>query len=71
MGVWQGSPAGIGIALTNDDLRVSFDAARPDWQPDDVVGSPCCVRGYVVDDHLVDEARSPVLGRRLRHVAWA
>ena len=52
MGVWQRSPAGIGIALTNEDLRVSFDAALPDWQPYDVVGSPYCVRGYVVDDHF-------------------
>ena len=52
MGVWQRSPAGIAIALTNDDLRVSFDAALPDWQPYDVVGSPYCVRGYVVDDHF-------------------
>jgi hypothetical protein len=40
MGVWQRSPAGIGIALTNDDLGVSFDAALPGSQPDDVVGSP-------------------------------
>ena len=52
MGVWQRSPAGIAIALTNDDLRVSFDAALPDWQPYDVVGSPYCVRGYAVDDHF-------------------
>jgi hypothetical protein len=61
--------------LTNDDLRVSFDAALPDWQPGkeaghvlaahpDVVGSPYCVRGYVADDHLGDEARSPAPGRR-------
>jgi hypothetical protein len=52
VGVWQHGPAGIGIALTNDDLRVSFDAALPDWQPYDVVGSPYCVRDYVVDDHF-------------------
>jgi Alpha amylase, catalytic domain len=52
MGVWQRSPAGIAIALTNDNLRVSFDAALPDWQPYDVVGSPYCVRDYVVDDHF-------------------
>ena len=52
MGVWQRSPAGIEIALTNDKLRASFDAALPDWQPYDVVGSPYCVRGYVVDDHF-------------------
>jgi hypothetical protein len=30
MGVWQRNPARIGIALTNDDLRASFDAALPD-----------------------------------------
>ncbi len=52
MGVWQRSPAGIAIALSNDGLRASFGAALPDWRPDDVVGSPYCVRGYVVDDHF-------------------
>jgi hypothetical protein len=60
MGVWQRSPAGI--ALTNDDLRVSFDAALPDWQPYDVVGSPYCVRGYVIDDHF--GGRSVLAGAR-------
>ena len=62
MGVWQRSPAGIGVALANDDLRVSFDAALPDWQPYDVVGSPYCVRGYVVDDHF--GGRSTLAGAR-------
>jgi Alpha amylase, catalytic domain len=52
MGVWQRSPAGIAIALSNDGLLASFRAALPDWQPDDVVGSPYCVRDYVVDDHF-------------------
>ena len=52
MGVWQRSPAGIAIALSNDNLRESFSAALPDWQAHDVVGSPYCVRGYIVDDHL-------------------
>ena len=52
MGVWRRSPAGIGIALTNPALTASFAAALPDWQPQDVVGSPYCVRDYVVDDHL-------------------
>jgi Alpha amylase, catalytic domain len=52
MGVWQRSPAGIAVALSNDNLRASFDAALPDWQPYDVVGSPFCVRDYVVDDHF-------------------
>jgi hypothetical protein len=52
MGVWQRSPVGVAIALSNDDLRASFGAALPDWQASDVVGSPYCVRGYVVDDHF-------------------
>ena len=52
MGVWQRSPAGIGIAMTNEGLLADFDAALPGWTSDDVVGSPYCVRDYVVDDHL-------------------
>jgi hypothetical protein len=56
MGVWQRSPAGIKIALFNDNLRASFGAALPDWQASDVVGSPYCVRGYVADDHFGGQA---------------
>jgi hypothetical protein len=52
MGVWQRSPAGVAIALSNDGLRASFESALPDWQAEDVVGSPYCIRDYVVDDHL-------------------
>jgi hypothetical protein len=52
MGVWQRSPAGIAIALSNQQLVASFRNALPDWQSVDVVGSPYCVRDYVVDDHL-------------------
>jgi Alpha amylase, catalytic domain len=52
MGVWQRSPAGVAIALSNDGLRASFGAALPDWRAEDVVGSPYCIRDYVVDDHL-------------------
>lgn len=52
MGVWQRSPAGIAIALSNADLVASFSDALPDWRPEDVVGSPYCVRHYVVDDNF-------------------
>jgi glycosidase len=52
MGVWQRSSAGVAIALSNDNLRASFEAALPGWRDSDVVGSPYCVRGYVVDDHF-------------------
>src|SRR4051794_37653409 len=52
MGVWRRSPAGVALALANPGLVASFSDALPDWQPADVVGSPYCVRDYVVDDHL-------------------
>ncbi len=52
MGVWQRSPAGIAVALDNPDLMRSFKDALPDFTDDDVVGSPYCVRDYVVDDRL-------------------
>ena len=32
MGVWQRSPAGVAIALSNANLRASFGEALPDWQ---------------------------------------
>src|SRR3954449_7387679 len=49
MGVWARSPAGIAIARNNSQLFASFAAALPDFQADDVVGSPYCVRDYTVD----------------------
>ncbi|HEY5879524.1 MAG TPA: alpha-amylase family glycosyl hydrolase [Nakamurella sp.] len=52
MGVWRRSAAGVAIALSNPDLTASFGQALPDWTPEDVVGSPYCVRDYVVDEHL-------------------
>jgi len=52
MGVWERSPAGIAIANRNQSLVEEFRRALPDFQPEDNVGSPYCVRRYVVDDHL-------------------
>ena len=52
MGVWERSPAGIAIANENNGLLEDFRRALPDFQPEDNVGSPYCVRRYVVDDHL-------------------
>jgi len=52
MGVWQRSPAGIALALDNPELTRSFKDALPDLTDDDVVGSPYCVRDYVVDQRL-------------------
>ena len=52
MGVWERSPAGIGISMRNDGLLQDFRRALPDFSPEDNVGSPYCVRRYVVDEHL-------------------
>ena len=52
MGVWGRSPAGIGIAMRNPSLVEGFRRALPDFAPADVVGSPYCIREYLVDERL-------------------
>jgi len=52
MGVWERSPAGIGISMQNKSLLEDFRRALPDFTAQDNVGSPYCVRRYVVDGHL-------------------
>jgi hypothetical protein len=52
MGVWERSPAGIAIANQNKGLVADFRRALPDFRPEDNVGSPYCVRRYVVDERL-------------------
>src|SRR3954470_3041454 len=52
MGVWERSSAGVAIALGNEGLMESFRRALPDVRPDDVVGSPYCIRDYAADPHL-------------------
>jgi hypothetical protein len=52
MGVWERSPEGIAIANQNKNLVEDFRRALPDFKPEDNVGSPYCIRRYVVDEHL-------------------
>lgn len=52
MGVWERSPAGIAISMRNSGLLEDFKRALPDFTAADNVGSPYCVRRYVVDDPL-------------------
>lgn len=52
MGVWERSPEGRRIALTNEQLMARLRQTLPDLRPDDVIGSPFCVRRYEVDPHL-------------------
>jgi hypothetical protein len=49
MGVWERSPAGREIALKHPGLQEDYRRALPDFKPEDVVGSPYCVRRYEVD----------------------
>jgi len=52
MGVWERSPAGIEISMRNQGLLEDFRRALPDFAAEDNIGSPYCVRRYVVDEHL-------------------
>ena len=52
MGVWERSPAGLAIANQNQSLLDDFRRALPDFSCNDNVGSPYCVKRYVVDEHL-------------------
>ena len=52
MGVWERSPAGIRIAMQNEGLVAEFRRALPDFTPEDVAGSPYCIRNYSVDERL-------------------
>jgi hypothetical protein len=71
MGVWDRSPAGIKISMRNKGLLEDFRRALPDFSAEDNVGSPYCVRRYVVDDRLggpkgLAAARSMLRKRGLR-----
>jgi hypothetical protein len=52
MGVWERSPTGIAVSNQNASLLEDFRRALPDFRSEDNVGSPYCVRRYVVDDAL-------------------
>lgn len=52
MGVWERSPAGVGISMQNAGLIEDFRRALPDFSAEDNIGSPYCVRRYAVDEHL-------------------
>jgi hypothetical protein len=71
MGVWERSPAGLALANENAALQDSFRAALPDLRPDDVIGSPYCVRRYVADEAFggpegLAAARAALAGRGIR-----
>ena len=65
MGVWERSPVGRTIALEHPDLQAEYHDALPDFQPEDVVGSPYAVRRYVVDATFGGDAALALLRERL------
>ena len=67
MGVWERSPAGIAIANQNQGLLQDFWRALSDYRSEDNVGSPYCVRRYVVDEHLGGPEGLAVARRELAH----
>jgi Alpha amylase, catalytic domain len=73
MGVWERSPAGKAIANANAALIAEFQRVLPDYRTEDNVGSPYCVRRYVVDPHLggregLEIARAALARRGMRLV---
>jgi Alpha amylase, catalytic domain len=52
MGVWERSPLGLAVANGNEALQASFRQALPDVGAHDIMGSPYCVRRYVVDERF-------------------
>jgi len=73
MGVWERSPAGIEISMRNKGLLEDFRRALADFTAEDNVGSPYCVRRYVVDEHLggpkgLEAARKTLAKRGIRLV---
>jgi glycosidase len=49
MGVWTRSPMGRRISQANVDLYGEYAQSLPDWQMEDLPGSPYCVKDYTVD----------------------
>ena len=73
MGVWERSPAGLAVAKANPELMASFRDALPDVTDADIIGSPYCVRRYVVDDRFggpdgLAKARGALAARNVRLV---
>lgn len=73
MGVWERSPAGVAIALANEELMAEFQRVLPDVGPQDVIGSAYCIRRYVVDERFggtagLERTRAQLKQLRLRLV---
>ena len=52
MGVWTRSPGARRVALEHAEQRRDFDQTLPDWNDDDVEGSPYAIYDYTLDPQL-------------------
>jgi Alpha amylase, catalytic domain len=66
MGVWQRSPIGRAVAMEMPQLVAQYRGALPDVNDEDVLGSPYCVRDYVVDERFGGPTGLAVAREQLR-----
>ncbi|MBP9500728.1 MAG: hypothetical protein KBF17_01060 [Candidatus Promineofilum sp.] len=52
MGVWELSPVGLAMALEDEGRKQAILSTLPDAKPEDIAGSPYCIRNYKVDKAL-------------------
>lgn len=55
MGVWQRSQSAIEKYCFEEGLEKEYSAALPDWQKEDVIGSPYSIEDYVLSPELGTE----------------
>ena len=65
MGVWPSGPRARARALADPIQRAVYSEVLPDWQPQDVAGSPYAIADYHVASAMGGEAGLEVFRRRL------
>ena len=65
MGVWTTSEPSRDQALASSELRDWYDRVLPDWEPEDVAGSPYAIREYNVPSELGGNEGLAEIRRRL------
>lgn len=68
MGIWQRSPAGKHIAQNHPGLLTEYKQALPDFQPNDVVGSPYAIKFYQLDPFFGDPGDVIKLSQNLHQI---
>src|SRR5579859_1253670 len=66
MGVWTSGPRARARALTDPVQRAVFSQTLPDWQEEDIAGSPYAVAEYKVPDMLGGDEGLEQFRRRLK-----